>query len=103
VPAPQAPFLAPHQRSIIEASFSYDRLPALRRYVGPRLAIVTPSGDSPHDLHHLIPNLPRRRLEGTSHWIHMDEREAFNRWLEEFFASLAETAPLVSGRSARMD
>jgi hypothetical protein len=74
--------------SIIDATFSYDPMPALRRYPGPKLAVVTPGGDTPHDLHHLVPGLPQRRVEGTSHWLFMDAPEEFNRWLEEFFASI---------------
>ena len=73
--------------SLIRSTFRFDPLPALGAYRGPRLAVVTPHGDAPHDLHHLVPGLPHRLVRGTSHWVHMDDPEAFNAILDEFLGA----------------
>ena len=74
--------------SIIRATFEYDPLPALNRYQGPKLAIVTPHGDTPNDLHNVVSGLRHERIEGTSHWPHMDKPEEFNRRMDEFLATI---------------
>jgi pimeloyl-ACP methyl ester carboxylesterase len=74
--------------SIIRAVFEYDPLPALTGYAGPKLAVITPHDDQPHDLHNLVPNLPHKVVTGTSHWLQMDKPEEFNRILDEFLAGI---------------
>ena len=59
-------------------------MPALRRYRGPKLAVITPETDKPYDLHKLAPDLSHRLIMGTSHWMQMDKPEEFNRILDEF-------------------
>jgi pimeloyl-ACP methyl ester carboxylesterase len=73
---------------IIGATLQYDPLPALRRFPGPKLAVVTPRGDTPHDLHRLMPYFPHEKVEGTSHWPHLDKPEEFSRLLDEFLADI---------------
>jgi len=75
--------------SLIRAIFEFDPLPALNAYRGPKLAIVTPHGDTPGDLHKLLADLPYKLIIGTSHWPHMDKPAEFNRMLGEFLASAA--------------
>ena len=75
--------------SLIRAIFEFDPLPALNAYGGPKLAIVTPHGDTPNDLHKLMADLPHKLIVGTSHWPHMDKPEEFNRMLGEFLATAA--------------
>lgn len=72
--------------AIIGAVFAYDPLPALRAYPGPKLLVDTRHGESPGSLHNLAPEIPRKVIEGTSHWPHMDKPEEFNRVLDEFLA-----------------
>jgi pimeloyl-ACP methyl ester carboxylesterase len=72
---------------IIAATFRYDPLPALQRYRGPKLAIITQHSETPNDLHNLVPQLTHKRIEDTSHWPHMDKPEEFNRLMDEFLAS----------------
>jgi pimeloyl-ACP methyl ester carboxylesterase len=69
---------------IMRATFEHDPLPALARYPGPKLAVTTPAGDTPYDLHNLVADLPRIEIGGTSHWIQMDEPEDFNRIMDGF-------------------
>jgi pimeloyl-ACP methyl ester carboxylesterase len=70
--------------SLIQAIFDYDPVPALRRYRGPKLAVITPDQDNPYDLHRLVADLPHKVVTGTSHWLQMDKPEEFNRILDAF-------------------
>jgi pimeloyl-ACP methyl ester carboxylesterase len=74
--------------NIIAATVGYDALPALRRYPGPKLAVVTQHGDSPQDLHRLMPYFPHETIDRTSHWPHLDKPEEFNRLLDAFLADI---------------
>lgn len=62
----------------------FDPHPALARYQGPRLSIVTPNNNMPSSLHRLGKGFPHRMVEGTGHWIQLDKPEEFNRLLDEF-------------------
>jgi pimeloyl-ACP methyl ester carboxylesterase len=73
---------------ILAATLGYDALPALRRYPGPKLAVVTPHGDRAHDLHRLMPYFPHETFDRTSHWPHLDKPEEFSRLLDEFLADI---------------
>jgi pimeloyl-ACP methyl ester carboxylesterase len=68
----------------VEGSVKYRPLPALARYPGPRLAIISDMNRLPYSLHNLIPDLPTRLMAGTGHWLMMDRPEDFNHLLEEF-------------------
>lgn len=70
--------------SLLKKVFRYDPLPALGRYHGPKLAVVTPANDMPYSLHNLVPDLPHVVVTGTGHWIQLDKPEEFNRILDEF-------------------
>ena len=69
---------------IIEASLTHDPTRALERYRGPVLAVTTPDADSPNDIHHLVPGVQHEMMEGTSHWMQLDDPAAFNRILDRF-------------------
>jgi pimeloyl-ACP methyl ester carboxylesterase len=69
---------------VIEASLMHDPLPALERYDGPKLAVITPDGDTPDDIHRLLPDVQHVMIDGTSHWIQLDKPEAFNRIVDRF-------------------
>jgi pimeloyl-ACP methyl ester carboxylesterase len=68
----------------VEGGMSYEPLPALARYPGPRLSIVSDMNRLPYSLHKLLPDLPTRLMTGTGHWVMMDRPEVFNRLLDEF-------------------
>lgn len=59
-------------------------LPALARYPGPKLSIISMLNNSPNSLHRLVPDLPTHLMQGTGHWLMMDRPEDFNHLLEEF-------------------
>jgi pimeloyl-ACP methyl ester carboxylesterase len=66
----------------------HDPVPALRRYAGPALSVITPINDAAWSLHKLVEGLPTRRIEGTSHWLQLDAPETFDEILQEFLADL---------------
>lgn len=68
----------------LEESVAYAPLPALERYRGPRLSIISDMNSLPYSLHNLVPDLPVRLMAGTGHWLMMDRPEAFNRLLDGF-------------------
>jgi pimeloyl-ACP methyl ester carboxylesterase len=72
----------------LEESVTYQPLPALERYPGPRLSIISDMNSLPYSLHNLVPDLPVRLMAGTGHWLMMDRPEAFNRLLDGFLADV---------------
>ncbi|HYX25020.1 MAG TPA: alpha/beta fold hydrolase [Thermoanaerobaculia bacterium] len=68
----------------VEGSLRYQPLPALERYPGPKLAIVSDMNRLPYSLHNLLPDLPVSLMAGTGHWVMMDRPEVFNHLLDEF-------------------
>lgn len=70
--------------SFIQAIFDYDPEPALQRFNGSQLAVITPDQANPYDLHRLMADLPHKMVIGTSHWLHMDKPEEFNLILDDF-------------------
>ncbi|HEX9945117.1 MAG TPA: alpha/beta fold hydrolase [Thermoanaerobaculia bacterium] len=68
----------------IEGSLRYQPLPALERYQGPKLSIISDMNRLPYSLHNLLPDLPVRLMTGTGHWLQMDRPETFNHLLDEF-------------------
>jgi pimeloyl-ACP methyl ester carboxylesterase len=73
----------------------FDPDPALARFQGPLLSIVTPYNDQPFSLHRLGRGFPHRVVQGTGHWIQLDKPEEFNHLLDEFL----ETTNSVSGNN----
>ena len=55
---------------------------ALRRYAGPKFAIVTPRNDAPLSLHNAVPGVEHVVVTGTGHWIHLDKPDEFNEALD---------------------
>jgi pimeloyl-ACP methyl ester carboxylesterase len=74
--------------SIIKSLFADDPVPALRRYPGPMLIVVTSRNDQPYDLQRLLPQLPNAMIAGTSHWPHLDKPDEFDRVLDGFLAKV---------------
>jgi len=73
---------------VFKALFKYNPVPALERYDGPRLSVITAINETPFSVHHLVPNLPHKMLTGTGHWLQLDKPEEFNRIMDEFLASI---------------
>ena len=69
---------------VLRDLMQFDPDPALARYSGPKLSVVTPHNDMPSSLHRLGKGFPHRMVEGTGHWIQLDKPDEFNRLLDEF-------------------
>jgi pimeloyl-ACP methyl ester carboxylesterase len=76
----------------LESSIRYSPLPALERYKGPKLSIISSMNDLPYSLHRLLPDLPVRLMPGTGHWLMMDRPEMFNHLLDEFLEQVEARA-----------
>jgi pimeloyl-ACP methyl ester carboxylesterase len=68
----------------LEGSIEYEPLPALERYKGPKLSIISDMNRLPYSLHNLVPELDVQLMTGTGHWVMLDRPAAFNRLLDEF-------------------
>ena len=64
----------------------YGPLPALRRYDGPTLAVVTPVNGAQFGLHYLGVGLPHTAASGIGPWLRMDKPGEFDRILDGFLA-----------------
>jgi len=74
---------------IIKAMFQFDPLPALNRYKGPTLIIATSRENKQSTaLHHQVPGVEKKIIDGTSHWIQMDKPEEFNGLLDDFLRAV---------------
>ena len=68
----------------LHAVMAFDPKPALTKFRGPALAVITPENDFPYSMHRLGPGLPHRVITGTGHWLQIERPEEFNRILERF-------------------
>ncbi|HUQ09109.1 MAG TPA: alpha/beta fold hydrolase [Steroidobacteraceae bacterium] len=73
---------------LTDAVLDYDARPALLRYPGPKFAIVTARNDAPLSLHNAVPGFRHAIIRGTSHWIHLDKPDEFNKTLDGFLGKL---------------
>ena len=69
---------------VLREVMKFDPDPALARYSGPKLSIVTPHNDMAFSLHRLGQGFPHQVVEGTGHWIQLDKPEVVNAALDEF-------------------
>lgn len=74
--------------AMIHATFAYDPLPDLKSYDGPKLTIIARAGDTPFALHKLLPELPVKIIDESSHWTHLDKPAEFNGILDDFLAKI---------------
>jgi hypothetical protein len=78
------------------AHSEYDPLPALRRYYGPTLSVVTTVNFARFGLHNLGSDLPHTAFTGTGYWLRTDKPEEFDRILNEFLARVRAAGELRS-------
>ena len=58
----------------------FDPVTTLQPFHGPMLSVISDLNNFPTSLHNVVPNLPSQPITGTSHWLHMDRPEEFNRF-----------------------
>lgn len=88
-------------KAMIAAALAYDASPALASYRGPSLLVDTVHGETSGALHLLVPQVPRERITGTSHWPHLDDPARFNRVLDRFLCGVPMPAPPPARLSPR--
>ncbi|HBL30976.1 MAG TPA: alpha/beta hydrolase [Acidobacteria bacterium] len=76
----------------LTGAMEHSPLPALARYKGPTLAILSDMNSLPYSLHRQVPGLATRLMHGTGHWLMMDRPEIFNHLLDEFLDAVEGTA-----------
>ncbi len=79
-------------RQVMAASaqglLAFDPKPSLLAYKGPMLTVITPENREPYSLQNVVPGLKSQLVPGTSHWIMMDDPEAFNAVMDQFLATI---------------
>jgi pimeloyl-ACP methyl ester carboxylesterase len=73
---------------LTQEAFAVDSSVALRRYPGPKFAIVTPRNDAPLSLHNAVPGVSHEVIAGTGHWIHLDKPDEFNKTLDRILKAI---------------
>jgi len=66
----------------------YNPVPALKRFAGPKVSIISSHNENPFALHNLVSDLPHLKITGTGHWLQLDKPEEFNRIMDDFLASI---------------
>ncbi len=73
----------------LNAVMAFDPKPALLRFRGPILAVITPANDFAYSMHRVGAGLPHRVIEGTGHWLQIERPAEFNRILQRFLTEAA--------------
>ncbi len=73
---------------VSKALFKYNPVPALERYHGPMLSVITSINETPLSVHNLVTKLPHKIIAGTGHWLQLDKPEEFNEVMDEFILSV---------------
>jgi pimeloyl-ACP methyl ester carboxylesterase len=73
---------------VLRSVMQFDPHPALARYSGPKLSVVTPYNDQAFSLHRLGKGFPHRVVTGTGHWIQLDKPDEFNQILDGFLGQM---------------
>jgi pimeloyl-ACP methyl ester carboxylesterase len=68
----------------LHAVMAFDPKPALARFRGPTLAVITPANDFLYSMHRLGSGIPHRVIAGTGHWLQIERPSEFNRILLRF-------------------
>lgn len=76
----------------LEGLLEVDPVTPLLAYPGPKLSLITAANETPSALQALVPSLPAEKVEGTSHWIHLDEAAYVTARLDRFLAELSRPA-----------
>jgi pimeloyl-ACP methyl ester carboxylesterase len=75
---------------VFKGLFKYNPVPALERYNGPKLSIITSQNENPFALQNLVSDLPHQKMTGTGHWLQLDKPEEFNRIMDDFLTSIGD-------------
>ncbi len=77
---------------MVRAGLNYDPVPHLRKYTGPVLMLASDEDESQKTWQQLFPKMEFKRIQGTSHWTHLDKPDEFNTILQKFLKALPRTS-----------
>lgn len=69
---------------------TFDPLPALKRYHGPKRALITELNERPDAYHRLADDVASTKVTGVGHWLQLDKPEVVNAALDAFFVEMKE-------------
>ncbi|MDH5805707.1 MAG: alpha/beta hydrolase, partial [Gemmatimonadota bacterium] len=67
---------------------NFDPSVALAGFSNPMLSINSDFNNFPFSLHNILPNLPTEAIQGTSHWVQMDQPDWVNTVLNDFLRAM---------------
>lgn len=73
---------------VFKELFKYNPVPALERYDGPKLSVITSINETPFSVHNLVSKLPHKIITETGHWLQLDKPEEYNQIMDEFLSSV---------------
>ncbi len=73
---------------VFKELFKYNPVPALERYDGPKLSVITSLNKTPFSVHNLVSDLPHKMITRTGHWLQLDKPKEFNRIMDDFLVSV---------------
>lgn len=77
----------------LRALLTFDPVPPLTRYPGPKLTVISRYNETPGSYQNLVPSLPHRKMEGVGHWLHLDAPDETNRLIDDFLSGVDRGAP----------
>jgi pimeloyl-ACP methyl ester carboxylesterase len=75
--------------AVLRSVMRFDPEPALARYQGRILSVVTPANDQSFSLHRLGKGFPHRVVTGTGHWIQLDRPDELNQIMDQFLERIS--------------
>jgi len=79
---------------VFKEVFKYNPVPALERYDGPKLSVITSINETPLSVHKLVSKLPHKLITGTGHWLQLDKPDEYNQIMDEFITSVESASYL---------
>jgi pimeloyl-ACP methyl ester carboxylesterase len=68
----------------LHSVMAFDPKPALAKYRGPTLAVITPANDYSYSMHRVGTGIPHRVIAGTGHWLQIERPAEFNGIMKRF-------------------
>jgi pimeloyl-ACP methyl ester carboxylesterase len=76
---------------MVEALFKFDPVDKFKKIPGQKLIVsVAREDQQPNSLHNQLPEIPSNVVQGTSHWVHLDQPDQFNLIVDDFLKKIDE-------------
>lgn len=70
---------------------TFDPLPSLKRYHGPKRALITELNERPDAYHRLADDVASTKVTGVGHWLQLDKPDVVNAAIDAFFVEMEAT------------